>query len=377
STRVHEIIRDPPLVVGQDDTVGEVLTKMRDLRIRVVPVVSNGRLVGVVSYKGILMSGVGRTTKVRSVMEPPYGINFMSSVDDAIAKFVLWKAKASPVVDEGNRLVGYLSRGDLMNFLLVNGLLPKMYVKDVMTSPAVTIEGSESIARARWLMLRNGISRLPVINRLGGIEGVISMTDIVERIYIIRLTRRKGFEQFEEEFLAAPVKEFMSAPPIYVTLNQTLEDVVKTLSNYGITGMPVVSEGKVVGVVSGVDVLKAYARQLIYEELVEAKIPQTLKVDGLVKSQVETLVNEYLSDIRRVTNVINFSINLREESKGGRKRYVVRTRLVCDDGVLTSEGVGWDLLSAVRDSLETLEKRIKKLVSRGKELRRSKSRRET
>jgi CBS domain-containing protein len=169
----------------------------------------------------------------------------------------------------------------------------------------------------------------------------------------------------------------MSAPPIYVTPNQTLEDVVKTLSNYGITGMPVVSEGKVVGVVSGVDVLKAYARQLIYEELVEAKIPQTLKVDGLVKSQVETLVNEYLSDIRRVTNVINFSINLREESKGGRKRYVVRTRLVCDDGVLTSEGVGWDLLSAVRDSLETLEKRIKKLVSRGKELRRSKSRRET
>jgi CBS domain-containing protein len=350
---------------------------MRDLRIRVVPVVSNGRLVGVVSYKGILMSGVGRATKVRSVMEPPYGINFMSSVDDAIAKFVLWKAKASPVVDEGNRLVGYLSRGDLMNFLLVNGLLPKMYVKDVMTSPAVTIEGSESIARARWLMLRNGISRLPVINRLGGIEGVISMTDIVERIYIIRLTRRKGFEQFEEEFLAAPVKEFMSTPPIYVTLNQTLEDVVKTLSNYGITGMPVVSEGKVVGVVSGVDVLKAYARQLIYEELVEAKIPQTLKVDGLVKSQVETLVNEYLSDIRRVTNVINFSINLREESKGGRKRYVVRTRLVCDDGVLTSEGVGWDLLSAVRDSLETLEKRIKKLVSRGKELRRGKSRRET
>jgi len=347
---------------------------MKDLKIKVVPVVSGERLIGVLSYKGILMSSAGRMTKVKSVMEPPYSINFMSSLDDAIAKFVLWKAKASPVVDDGNRLVGYLSREDLMNFLLINRLLPNLYVKDVMTSPAITIEGSESIARARWLMLRNGVSRLPVINRLGSIEGVISMTDIVERIYIIRLTRRRGFEQFEEEFLAAPVKEFMSSPPIYVLPNQTLEDVVKTLSNYRITGMPVIDGGKVVGVVSGVDVLKAYAKQLIYEELVEAKIPQTLRVDELVKSQVETLVNEYLSDIRRITNVINFSINVREESKGGRKKYGVRTRLVCDEGVLTSEGVGWDLLSAVRDSLEKLEKRIKKLVSRGKELRRSKSR---
>ncbi|MEM4685738.1 MAG: CBS domain-containing protein, partial [Sulfolobales archaeon] len=292
------------------------------------------------------------------------------SIDDAVAKFVLWKAKALPVISKDNELVGYLSRYDLMDFLLSRGLIPRKRVEDVMTSPPTVIMDWESLARARWLMLRNGISRLPVTNDAGNIDGVITMTDIVEKIYFIRMTRRKGFEQFEEEFLAAPVKDFMSSPPICSSVGDLLEDVVKTLIDRRVTGLPVVKESKVVGVISSIDVLRAYAEQLVSKELIEAKIPESLRVDDLSKSQVETLINEYLSNIRRVVNVINFQINIKEESKGGRKRYVVRSRLTTDDGVMVSEGSGWDLLSSIKDSLEKLENRVKKYRSRARELRR-------
>ncbi|MEM4906741.1 MAG: CBS domain-containing protein, partial [Sulfolobales archaeon] len=287
-----------------------------------------------------------------------------------VAKFVLWKAKALPVISKDNELVGYLSRYDLMDFLLSRGLIPRKRVEDVMTSPPTVIMDWESLARARWLMLRNGISRLPVTNDAGNIDGVITMTDIVEKIYFIRMTRRKGFEQFEEEFLAAPVKDFMSSPPICSSVGDLLEDVVKTLIDRRVTGLPVVKESKVVGVISSIDVLRAYAEQLVSKELIEAKIPESLRVDDLSKSQVETLINEYLSNIRRVVNVINFQINIKEESKGGRKRYVVRSRLTTDDGVMVSEGSGWDLLSSIKDSLEKLENRVKKYRSRARELRR-------
>lgn len=368
--KVYEIAVDPPIIAEPDMSVGNVLSKMRDLKVRVVPVVSGSKLVGVLSYRGILMSGAGRATKVRSIMEPPYGVDMMSGVDDAVAKFVLWKAKALPVISKGNELMGYLSRYDLMAFLLSKGLIPRKYVEDVMTSPPTVIRDDESLARARWLMLRNGISRLPVVDINEGIDGVITMTDIVEKIYFIRLTRRKGYEQFEEEFLAAPVKDFMSSPPVCSSVGDSLEGVVKTLIDRKVTGLPVTKGVKVVGVVSSVDVLKAYAEQLISKELIEAKIPESLKVDELSKSQVETLVNEYLSDIRRVTNVINFRVNIKEESKGGRKRYVVNSRLTTDDGVLVTEGTGWDLLSSIKDSLEKLEDRVKKYRSRAREVRR-------
>lgn len=367
---VYDIMTQPPLIAKPDVTVGELLPKMKELRTRVVPVVSDGKLVGVVSYKGLLMRGVGASSRVKTVMEPPYSLNPSETINEAVAKFVLWKAKAIPVARNGI-LIGYLSRDRLLEYLRDSNLLPKKSVGETMTSPPTIITGGESIARARWLMLRGGISRLPVINdNLNSIEGVITMTDIVERIYIIKLTRRKGFEQFEEEFLAAPVKEFMSAPPICSVRNELIDDAVERLIEYRITGMPVIEGSNVVGVISGIDILKEYGKTLIYRELIEGKIAESLRSDEITKPQLETLLNEYLSDIRRVTNIINFKINIKEESKGGRTKYIIRTKLATDQGVMVSEGSGWDLLSAVKEALEILESRVKKYKKRGKELRR-------
>jgi len=370
---VYDVMTQPPLIANPDMTVGELLPKMKELRVRVVPVVSDGRLIGVISYKGLLMRGVGGSSKVKTVMEHPYSLNPSETIDEAVAKFVLWKAKAIPVARNGI-LIGYLSRDRLLEYLRNSNLLPRRSVGEAMTSPPTVITSDESIARARWLMLRGGISRLPVIDEhLNSIEGVITMTDIVERIYIIRLTRRKGFEQFEEEFLAAPVKDFMSTPPICTVKNELIDDAVEKLLEYRITGMPVIEGGNVVGVISGIDILKEYGKTLISRELIEGKIAESLRSDKIAKSQLETLLNEYLSDIRRVVNVINFKANIKEESKGGRTRYTVRTKLVTNQGVMVSEGSGWDLLSAVREALEVLESRVKKYKGKGRELRRKRS----
>lgn len=368
---VHEIMTEARLVATPETTIGELLPKMKELKIRVVPVVSNSKLVGVISYKGILLSGAGNLTKVRTVMEPPYSLIDAETLNDAIAKFVLWKAKAIPVVNSDKVLVGYVGRENILKYLLDRGLLPNKNVGDVMISPAIVIRRSESIARARWLMLRGGISRLPVIgDDLDIIEGVITMTDIVERLYTIRLTRRKGFEQFEEEFLAAPVKDFMSAPPITSVRSEYIVNAVEKMLRYRITGLPVTDSDRVIGVISGIDVLKVYAKSLVHRELIEAKLSETLTNDEFLRVQTETLLNEYLSDIRRITNIHNFKLNVKEESKGGRRRYLVRIRMSTDYGVMTAEGSGWDLLSSIRDALNTIEERIKKCGKRMKDLRR-------
>jgi len=373
--RVGDIAGKPPITARPSMTIGDLLPKMRELKVRVVPVVNDGnRLIGVLSYKGILMRGVGRFSKVGTVMEPPYAVEFSSSVDEVIAKFVVWKAKALPVVGEGRELVGYISRVDVLKFLLDNNLLPDRVVGNVMSAPPTVIREGESIARARWLMLRGGISRLPVI-RDGGddLTGVISMTDIVERLYLIRLTRRKGFEQFEEEFLAAPVREFMSSPPIHVFPNTKLTTATSTLIKYGVTGMPVVEGSRVVGVVSGIDILRAYAEAMVSKELIEAKVPNALRTDEVAKAQAETLVNEFLSNIRRVVNVIDFNVKIKEEGKGGRKRFVVRVKLVTNEGAYATEGSGWDLLSSLREALIKLEGRVKKYKKKLRDMRRGRS----
>ena len=373
SIRIDDIAKEPLLVAKPMMRIGELLGKMRELKLWLVPVVDDrDRLVGVVSYRTILMRGAGRDTKVSTIMEPPYAIKSGTRFDEALAKFVSWKARAVPVVDDRRRLLAMVTRADVLEYMLREGLVPNLKAEDAMSTPPVTIYEDESIARARWLMLRSGISRLPVVDEDEKLVGVISLRDIAEKLYTIRLTRRRGLEwiQSEEEFLAAPVREFMSTPPIYVARNTTLSDVVKTLLEYRISGMPVAERDRVVGVISGLDIMRKYVESLVEVQPLEAKVSDAIGGDPLLKLQVEKLVNDYLSTLNRFVNVMDLKVTIKEETKiekgEGRKRYRVRIRLITNVGSFVTEGIGWELLTALRDALMILEKRVKKKVQKMK-----------
>jgi predicted transcriptional regulator len=369
---------EPPLLLKPDMRIGEVLSKMKSLRVINAPVVDDNKvLVGVLSYRTVLLRGAGRDTKVRSVMDPPYSLHKSLGFNDVVVAFVNWRLREIPVTDDNDVIVGLLSRSIILNYMLENGLLPKVLVDDVMSKPPITIEENESIARARWLMLRNGITRLIVVNKHGKVSGVITLSDIIERLYTIRLTRRKGYRwiESEESFLAAPVSEYMTSPPIVIASRTPLEKCIKVLLDNGISGVPIVdSNEKPLGVLSGFDVLRTYAEQFKSALPIQAKIPEVMKAEAS-KLQVERLVNSYLSKFSRYVDVIDFKISVKEESKiekEGRKRYEVLVKLVTNAGSLTSQSVCWDLLTCVREALEIIEKRLRKEIEKGIYLRRGK-----
>ena len=370
-TPIDNIAIEPPLKARPTMRIGEILGKMKELRLWAVPVVDDkDRVIGIISYRSILMRGAGRDTKVLTVMEPPYMITSGTPFLEAVAKIVTWKARAVPIVDDRRHLLAIITRENVLKFMVENNLVPPQRADEVMSTPPITIHEDESIARARWLMLKSGISRLPVVDDEDRLVGVISLRDIVERLYTIKLTRRKGFEwiRSEEEFLAAPVKDFMSSPPIYVARNTSLYDVIRTLLEYKISGVPVTEREKVVGVLSGLDIMKRYVEMHVEVRPIEAKIASTIAQDEVLKLQVEKLLNDYLSSLQRMVNVIDLKVNLKEETKTekteGRRRYRVRIRLVTDEGTFVAEGIGWEVLTALRDALMILEKRVKKILEK-------------
>jgi predicted transcriptional regulator len=350
--------------------IGDVLSKMRSLKVINAPVVDdNNILLGILSYKTILLKGAGRDTKVRSVMDPPYSLNRNVDFDNVIAAFVNWRLREIPVTDENDVVVGFLSRSLILDYMVKNNLLPKILVEDVMSRPPITIEEGESIARARWLMLRNGITRLVVVDKYGRVSGVIALSDIIERLYMIRLTRRRGFKwvESEESFLAAPVSEYMTSPPIVIVTGTSLEKAVKILLDNKISGAPIVNGSeKPLGVLSGFDALKAYVSQLKLIQPVQAKVSEVLR-DETSKLQIERLVNSYISKISRYVNIIDFKMSVKEETKAekeGRKRYNVMIKIVTNMGAINSQSVCWDLPTCVREALETVEKRLRKEIEK-------------
>uniref|UniRef100_A0A7C2Z1L8 CBS domain-containing protein n=1 Tax=Ignisphaera aggregans TaxID=334771 RepID=A0A7C2Z1L8_9CREN len=370
-----DIAVEPPIILKPTMRVGEVLSKLSELKIREAPVVNDsGVLVGILSYRAILSKSAGRDTKVSTVMDPPYALRANVPIDAAIARFVSWKVRDVPVINDKGRVVGYINRFMILRYLLEQGLIPNDKVVDVMSSPATTIHEGESIARARWLMIKNGFSRLPVVDRYDRVVGVITLSDIVERLLRIRLSRRKGYEwiESEESFLAAPVGDFMSSPPITIATSGILLDAARTMLDKGVTGLPVVTgDDRVAGVLSSLDILKKYVERAVSVRPIEAKIRSAVEADEFTRSSVERIVNSYLASFTRYVDILDFKITAKELKKSDvtpdkdvRRCFEVSARIATNIGNFTAKTMCWDLPTCVREAMGILEKRLRKEIEK-------------
>ena len=370
--RVSELMDNVIVVAKPKDIISKVISDMRDFKAWVVPVINeNGKLVGVLSYRDLLERRVSLRSRVSSVMSPPYSISQDSDLVKAMSKIVNMRVRALPVVDSSMSLVGILTREKILNYLLSNKLLPRTQVSSVMSKPAITIETNEAVARAKWLMVRHGITRLPVLES-GRLYGIVSMRDIIERLYyasIPRRSRRGDVVGTEDDILAAPVKAIATTPVITINEDDDLYTAVDLMLSKGISGMPVISGVSVTGVISSYDIIKAVLRP--YEEVpVEAKLTD---INEDIKPLVEKVISNYMAKINRMTNIIDVKINIKKYERGGeekRSKYSVHLMLKDNANTYTVNEVDWDPVNAVRYAFETLIRRIEREINRTRDIKR-------
>ncbi|MFB6470407.1 MAG: CBS domain-containing protein [Vulcanisaeta sp. AZ3] len=370
--RVEELMDNVIVIAKPKDIISKVISDMRDFKTYIAPVINdNGKLVGILSYRELLERRVSLKSKVSSVMSPPYSISEDMDLTKAMGKILTLRARALPVVDSSMSLVGILTREKILDYLLKNQRLPRVGTASVMSRPAITIDGNEAVARAKWLMVRHGITRLPVLDS-GKLYGIVSMRDIVEKLYyaaIPRRSRRGDVVGTEDDILAAPVRAIATTPVITANADDELSTTVKIMLEREVSGLPVLSNDSVVGIISGYDVIKAVLKP--YEEVpIEAKL---VDVDEDTKAFIEKIVSSYVAKINRMTNVIDLKINVKKYEKGGeekRSKYSVHVMLKDDANTYTVNEIDWDPVNAVRYAFETLIKRIEREVNRIRDIKR-------
>lgn len=147
-----------------------------------------------------------------------------------------------------------------------------MFVKDVMTTPVISIEPSAIVAQAARLMLAQRISGLPVVRRDGALVGVISEGDLLRRSELGTEIQRPHWLEFfvspgkaADEYVHAhgrKVDEVMTRAPVTIEPSAPLEEAVEMMTRQRIKRLPVVGEGKLVGILARSDVMRALARAL-------------------------------------------------------------------------------------------------------------------
>jgi CBS domain-containing protein len=86
-----------------------------------------------------------------------------------------------PVVDEGDRMIGFVSEIDFMDALLRDDPHETL-ARDIMSSPAITIDEFAPAEEAMTMLRERGIHHLPVV-RQGRLVGIIAPVDVL-RYYV-------------------------------------------------------------------------------------------------------------------------------------------------------------------------------------------------
>jgi len=147
------------------------------------------------------------------------------------------------------------------------GLRPRMIVKDVMSSPAVTTPENTPIDKTAQLMSSDRIGCIVVTNKKGKALGIITERDLVNRVLAKNLKPCK-----------LTAKEVMSTPLITVDPDEKLTETARRMSKLDIRRMGVVYKGNLVGIISSRDIL-AITPELIENIQEKARIERDSEAD--------------------------------------------------------------------------------------------------
>lgn len=134
-----------------------------------------------------------------------------------------------------------------------------MFVRWRMTPNPIVIDPQTSILDALHIMKEKKVRRLPVVAH-GKLVGIVTEKDLRESPSL----RATSLSIFELNYLLAktPVSEVMTKDPITVTPDTTIEDAAVIMRDNQISGLPVVEDGKVVGIVTETDIFDMLVKLL-------------------------------------------------------------------------------------------------------------------
>jgi CBS domain-containing protein len=158
---------------------------------------------------------------------------------------------------------------------MTNVWLPPIVASDIMTKKVVSVGPETPTRTVARLLMENRFSAIPVVDDNGAPVGMISEGDLIRREIDRRAPRRAWWLELlaEGEDLAAefvdylkaadrPARDIMTGPVVTVAEDTPIQAIAEALQEHGIKRVPVVRDGRIVGIVSRADLVRALAKSM-------------------------------------------------------------------------------------------------------------------
>lgn len=174
------------------------------------------------------------------------------------------------------------------------GLRARMLVRDVMSSPVITVEEEATTNHVAELMDKHGLGCIIVTNKEGKPIGIITERDLVTRVLAKNL---------KPDSLKA--KDVMTSPLITIEPSETISEAARKMSRLNIRRLGVIYKGQLIGLVSSKDILS------VMPELIET-IQEKALIEG--ENMAQTITEKESSLAGYCDRCGGWSENLKESN---------------------------------------------------------------
>lgn len=203
--RVGEVMTSPAQVADPEDEVSDAAHRMVGARLGCLPVVTRGKLVGIVTVTDLVAAhgtpGAADNLGVpvsEAMTRTPIAVSPDDFLLEAVRLISTRQVRHAPVVDPDLHVVGMLSDRDIrlalgatLLFTGDGGAPPRLRllkVRDAMSSDPALVHEDTQLAQAAALFLQRNVGALPVVDRQDRLVGILSYVDVLRAL----LERRGG-----------------------------------------------------------------------------------------------------------------------------------------------------------------------------------------
>jgi CBS-domain-containing membrane protein/PII-like signaling protein len=263
---------------------------------------------GATVTRGIAGFGVNskiRTSTILSLsMDLPVVVTWIDSPErvERLLPGVRERAGSGIIALDDVRIASYGGRG-------VEQLRFDLAVRDVMRTDVVSVADTAPVREAVELLIGRDFRALPVVDALGILRGIIANTDLIEKAGLkvrLELLEAMPVDSREAALSGLPalrVFDVMHREPHVLKLDDTVATATKRMSELRLKRMPVVDqEGRLVGILSRADVLRAVAEAFPREAPGDASRAGALTAGELMRSDAPVVQDN--APLSEVVNVV-------------------------------------------------------------------------
>jgi CBS domain-containing protein len=237
-----------PLTISKSAKITEALDKMLAEGADPLIALNGNSVAGTVSRQAIARKLGGKRSSdiaptaihVASVVEEDFTSVYPDESTNVLIP-LLQRYKLVVVYDSDHRLIGQVSTGDLLKKYRPDGPLQGLIEK------VLTIASDERVVHLRRRMMDDNITRF-VVTENDKLTGIVTETDVAIAMREFRKTVDDNHQDHRIRNML--VKDIMSVPLISVDKSTAVPEVIDTMLKKNISGVPVLDNGKLAGMVT-------------------------------------------------------------------------------------------------------------------------------